>query len=326
MQGLIAGSEKIADSEKAQIMLIFTRQNIDVNYEKILAELYKVNTVQGIQNAWDVLSHSPIPDSILIDVQNISGRSLALCKDLKSTPYFQHIPIIFLSPKGKQDLQSEAFSAGAADILDYPPQISDLLARLNHHIQQYHKTRRLESLIYIDPLTHLPNAAKFKDVMQQEWARCARYGHHMTLMLIRINHHKNEHVIQKNSDYYALTASIGEMLRYLAGRPGDIFASINENTFGLLLSDCAEEGAQMKSAQIMQKMEHSILHTSHQDLAHALTCTVAYTIAAPSSDSSYESIMSSTTELLMHSKEAGILSVARVLEKTSLAEDVKTTK
>ena len=265
---------------------------------------FAVTLTESPDKAWELLNRQPLPDAILLDIVQDQEDDLAFCSRIKENRYFKDIPIVFIGAQGETSISSQAFVVGAADFVEKPPAMAELIARLDRHIEQYHKTKRLESLIYIDPLTHLPNASKLLEVLQQEWSRCARYWHHLSLLLIRV---ENLRVVRDNfgnDEFYAVTASIADDLCSVGARPGDLFASVDDDTFALLLSDCSSEGAHLKAKQIKQKFEHPHFMAKHEASAKDIYCTVAYSTAAPAGGSSAQELMKQTEELLMQADES----------------------
>ncbi|WP_371194444.1 diguanylate cyclase domain-containing protein [Glaciecola sp. SC05] len=302
-----------AGREKHRLMVVDSAEQSADSYAALLGEYYELILMPSLDSAWEAVNRSPLPDAILIDADKQTEDALAFCHRIKENRYFQDVPVILLSLNSNPNLHSQAFSSGAADCIVKHAHISELLARLKRHITQYHKTMRLESLIYIDPLTHLPNAAKFKDVLKQEWARCARYWHHLSLLLIRVDNLPSLKGGINRDEYYAISARIADNLCKVGARPGDLLASVNENTFGLLLSDCGPQGANMKSAQIMQQLKTPNAMSTHQTSVENMRCTIAYTIAAPAGGSSAQELMSTTENLLLASQQAGVFKNDKML-------------
>ncbi|MFC4698564.1 response regulator [Glaciecola siphonariae] len=287
------------EQELHRIMIVDDSASELTIYANSLAANFAVTVADSADKAWELLNRSPLPDAIVLDIMLSDIDGIALCDRIKETRYFSDIPIIFLSALDEPNIKSQAFELGAADFVSKPPVMSELTARLNRHIAQYHKTKRLESLIFIDPLTHLPNEVKFHEVLKQEWSRCARYWHHLSLLMIRV--HGLERVKEHFGvdEYYAVTASIADDLCSVGARPGDLFASIGDNTFALLLSDCSTEGALLKAKQISERFEHPHFMVNHETSAKHLYCSIAYTVAAPAGGSSVNEIMKTTEDLLL---------------------------
>ncbi|WP_395338552.1 diguanylate cyclase domain-containing protein [Ningiella sp. W23] len=267
-------------------------------YSSELSPYFSLNFVQSNEKAWEVLNRSPLPDAIILNMQEDNSDSVDLCHRLKEQTYFKDIPVIFLSNQSDTQNKYAAFDSGGADYLQKPVQMNELRMRLTRHIELYHKTKRLESLIYIDPLTHLPNAAKFNEILEQEWARCARYWHHLALIMVRIDNFQS---LKRNfgaDEYYAVTASIADDLCSVGARPGDLFASYAQDTFVLLLSDCSSEGAKQKARQIRNKFDNPHFMAKHQASAKDIGCTIAVTIAAPAGGSSTKELIDTAEEVL----------------------------
>ncbi|HAX76978.1 MAG TPA: adenylate/guanylate cyclase with GAF sensor(s), partial [Cyanobacteria bacterium UBA11372] len=94
---------------------------------------YKVRPVPDGNLAIEAVSKSK-PDLILLDIlmPNIDGYEV--CKQLKSNPETENIPIIFLSALNEGLDKALAFQVGGADYITKPFQIEEALARVNHQL------------------------------------------------------------------------------------------------------------------------------------------------------------------------------------------------
>jgi len=257
------------------------------------------------KQAWELLNRAPLPDAIILDIMMPNEDGLALCDRIKESQFTRDIPIIFVSALTGATIKSQAFEIGGADFIAKPPNVAELIARINRHISVYRKTKRLESLIYIDPLTHLPNASKFRDVLQQEWSRCARYWHHLSLLLIRIDNMDQFREKHGKDEYYSLTASIADDLCSIGCRPGDLLASLGNNIFALLLSDCSTKGASIKADEIMKRFNNPNFVVNQQKNAQGITCTVGQAVAAPAGGGKPEQLFQMADDLLFESLQSG---------------------
>jgi diguanylate cyclase (GGDEF)-like protein len=292
-----------SEPQKHRIMVIDTGELEQQHYFSELAKHYSISFINSTDQAWELLNRAPLPDAIVLDVSisEADSAGLQFCHRIKEAPSFNDIPRVFLSVLIDPVIKTQVFELGCADFLAKPFDNAELCARLNHHIHQYHKTKKLESLIYIDPLTHLPNAAKFNEVLRQEWSRCARYWHHLSLIFVQVN---NTALIKQDyglDEYYAVIASMADDLCSVGARPGDLFASLDDNTFALLLSDCSVQGAQLKVSQIQDKLDHPHFMANHPHSGKNIACTVAYTVAAPAGGSSCDELIKTTKDLLIQS-------------------------
>ncbi len=271
-------------------------------YANGLSKHFTLSFAKSSGEAWDLLNRAPIPDVIILDILMPNEDGLALCDRVKSSEFTHDIPIIFISALTGPTIKAQAFSLGGADFVSKPPMVDELVARINRHVKVYRKTKRLQSLIYIDPLTHLPNESKFRNVLSQEWARCARYWHHLSLVLVRI-----ENITSlKNSnrdDYYNLIASIADDLSSVGERPGDLFAHLSEELFGLILSDCSLKGANHKAAQILARFHQPSFVNADISHARRVNCSISVASAAPAGGGQPEGLFSAADELLFEAKQ-----------------------
>ena len=256
--------------------------------------------------AWDLLNRAPLPDAIILDIVMPNEDGIELCDRIKENRFTRDIPIIFLSALSSPTIKSQAFEVGGADFVTKPPIVSELIARIKRHVAVYRKTKRLESLIFIDPLTHLPNASKFREVLKQEWSRCSRYWHHLSLILVKVENMTLYRESYGKDEYYSLTASIADGLSSIGSRPGDLFASIGSDCFALLLSDCSLEGANLKAEQIMAKFAHPNFVVNQQVGANSIDCTVAVAVAAPAGGGESEQLFQSADDLLFEAQQNGV--------------------
>lgn len=280
-------------------------------YANGLAKHFTMVFAKSSGEAWDLLNRVPLPDAIILDIMMPNEDGLELCDRIKENQFTRDIPIIFISALTGPTIKSQAFEIGGSDFVTKPPMVTELVARIKRHVAVYRKTKRLESLIFIDPLTHLPNASKFREVLKQEWSRCSRYWHHLSLILIKIENMTQYRESHGKDEYYNLTASIADGLSSIGSRPGDLFASIGSDCFALLLSDCSLNGANLKAEQIMAKFNHPNFVVNQQVGARGIACTVAVAVAAPAGGGESEQLFRTADDLLFEAQQRGASKIYR---------------
>lgn len=283
-------------------------------YANGLAKYFTMVFANSATQAWDLLNRHPLPDAIILDIMMPNEDGLAICERLKENQLTRDIPVIFISALTGPSIKAQAFEIGGADFITKPPMVTELIARIKRHVAIYHKTKRLESLIYIDPLTHLPNASKFREVLNQEWSRCARYWHHLSLLLIRIDKIEQFKADHGDEEYFSLVASIADDLSKFGGRPGDLFASLGNDVFGLLLSDCSTEGASIKAKQVMDHFNNPNFVVNQNISAQKVSCTIGLAVAAPAGGGRAEELFQLADDLLFESQKHGIGRIYRSQE------------
>lgn len=89
-------------------------------------------TVRTASNGREALAAAEreAPHLILLDVMMPELDGVAACRLLRSRRSLSRIPVIFLTAKGEEEAQIEAFEAGADDYINKPVQIKVLMSRI----------------------------------------------------------------------------------------------------------------------------------------------------------------------------------------------------
>lgn len=96
------------------------------------------------------------PDIILLDVNMPGMDGFECCRQLKTRPELEHVPVIFLTARVESEDIQAGFSAGAVDYVTKPFLAAELLARVDTHLKiqeqrriQEWQVKRLNELIGI---------------------------------------------------------------------------------------------------------------------------------------------------------------------------------
>ncbi|MFQ3208146.1 MAG: diguanylate cyclase (GGDEF)-like protein [Glaciecola sp.] len=300
--GNLLNKEDSLQKTNCRVLVIDDSQIELTVYLNGLGKEFDVSFSVDTRTAWELLHSAPLPDAIILDIMMPNEDGLQLCNRIKETQFIQDVPIIFVSSLTKPSVKAQAFELGGADFIIKPPVMSELIARLRRHIALYRKTKKLESLIFIDPLTHLPNAARFQEVLGIEWARSARYWHHLTLLTIRIDSLDTIRKIAGEDKYFTTIAAVADGLACAGNRPGDLVATLSNNTFAVLLSDCGHDGAIHKANQIMSRFDNGELALPGTHLS----CTISYGVAAPAGGGSPEVLLQAINNVMLESQQRGL--------------------
>jgi len=91
------------------------------------------------------------PDLILLDINLPDMTGVEVCNRLKADHETKEIPVIFISALGETDLKVKALEGGGVDYITKPIEPSEVLARINTHIEihrlQQHLVFQSEKLI-----------------------------------------------------------------------------------------------------------------------------------------------------------------------------------
>lgn len=80
-----------------------------------------------------------LPDLILLDVRMPQMTGYEACKEIKSTPDLQHVPVAFLSAKGQEGEIRSGLEAGAVEYILKPFAPDDLTEKIQSILQTYSK-------------------------------------------------------------------------------------------------------------------------------------------------------------------------------------------
>jgi two-component system, sensor histidine kinase and response regulator len=101
--------------------------------------------IEGKQ-AISILQHSPDYDLLLLDIDMPVLNGIETCIMIREDSQLQDLPIIFLTAFTDNDKIIAGFQAGAQDYVTKPFNSSELLARVNTHLQLKNKTEQLREL------------------------------------------------------------------------------------------------------------------------------------------------------------------------------------
>ncbi len=111
----------------------------DVEIRQMLTILFElegwrvVDAKDGFE-ALDILGLN-LPDAIVLDVMMPNMDGLTFCQSLRSSPRTAEIPIIMLSGKPTEVAKREGLQAGASAYFIKPPDLNELISRLNQLTQ-----------------------------------------------------------------------------------------------------------------------------------------------------------------------------------------------
>ena len=205
-------------------------------FESILAdEGYRILTAASGSEALRIAQTEPV-DLILLDVVMPGMDGYETCKQLKSIPATQHIPVIFLTILAETQDEEIGLNLGAVDYLVKPVCAPILKARVRNHMSLKKFRDSIESLCMIDSLTGIPNRRYFEMILEKEWRRSLRTQDAISLFLIDI-----DQFVAYNRTYGRLAGdmclkSVVAVLEQSAKRAGDTVIRYGGEEFALISS------------------------------------------------------------------------------------------
>ncbi|WP_291516102.1 response regulator [Acidovorax sp.] len=82
-----------------------------------------------------------VPDGVLLDAVMPGMDGFALCRQLKATPPWSHVPVVFMTGLSDTEQILRGFASGGVDYVVKPLRIPEVLARLATHVRNAQATR-----------------------------------------------------------------------------------------------------------------------------------------------------------------------------------------
>ncbi len=115
---------------------------------KVLSEILKERgyTVRPVPSGKLALSAATLeaPDLFLLDIMMPDMDGYETCKRLKEIPAIKDIPVIFISALDNTDGKVKGFEAGGVDYITKPFESTEVLMRVDKHLELHHLQKKLE--------------------------------------------------------------------------------------------------------------------------------------------------------------------------------------
>ncbi len=118
-------------------------ENLQVLGSTLFDSGYEIAIAENAKSALKILDEI-LPDLILLDIMMPEIDGFQLCKQIKNNDALKDIPIIFLTAKSDTDNIIKGFQYGAVDYITKPFNQSELLIRVQSHIELQQSKRQIE--------------------------------------------------------------------------------------------------------------------------------------------------------------------------------------
>ena len=101
--------------------------------DALLAENYLVLAARDADEALERFELT-VPDGVLLDAVMPGTDGFALCQQIKATPAWSHVPILFMTGLSETEQILKGFASGGVDYVVKPLRIPEVMARLATHV------------------------------------------------------------------------------------------------------------------------------------------------------------------------------------------------
>ena len=261
----------------------------------ILDEYDVIPSLNG-KNALKLIESESI-DIVLLDIVMPDLDGYEVCKQLKSNPKTQHIPVIFITVKSDEDSIEKAYDAGAVDYTIKPFRPKEIRARVKTSLALSKSLRDLEFLASYDTMTNIYNRRKFFELGENIFKE---NSNDIYTIMIDIDHFKNINDTYGHSTGDKVIKNVTSLISqnlpdsFIFGRiGGEEFAIIaksdnKDNLFGL-----------------MENIRIDISKSIVKEEIHNIVCSVSYGLSQKKHSDSIDILLKRSDEALYEAKKEG---------------------
>jgi diguanylate cyclase (GGDEF)-like protein len=322
--------------EKTRRILIVddVPQNIQLVASNLQPEGYQLAFAQNGTEAISQIEEGNF-DLVLLDVMMPDLDGFSVCRKLKSSPQFKHLPVIFLTAKTDKNSILEGFNAGGVDYITKPFSGAELVARVKNHLEllearekledinvELNKeilkgiqmenalreseqklkemNRTLEKLARTDPLTQLSNRRNIMEQITYEQSRAKRSGHCFSLVIADIDNFKSFNDKHGHDCGDQVLKEVSQLIKENL-RAQDQVARWGGEEFLLLLPETELEGGIEAAEKIRKALEEKIFTYEGQ----SLSVTMTFGVKDCQCNESIDQCINAADMALYKGKEAG---------------------
>ena len=272
-------------------------------------------------------------DLILMDMILPDTDGITAIRANGARPQTRNIPIIMVTGEQDEAILRAAFAAGAMDFVTKPVNQVALLARIgsalrlkreiDQRIAREHdletRQRELEAsqeelaaanaelarLSLTDGLTGVANRRHFDQRLRGEWARAARDGTPLALLLADVDHFKRYNDTYGHQLGDRCLALVAGALREHSGRASDLVARYGGEEFAVLLPNTDLDGAAAVGERLRAAVAALAIPHSASSAGPIVSLSLGAATMRPSPDVPETTLIATADGALYRAKETG---------------------
>lgn len=164
---------------------------------------------------------------------------------------------------------------------------------------------RLNELSRTDELTRLANRRLFNEAYAYEWARCARHGEPLSLMLLDIDHFKRLNDKEGHAYGDEVLREIAPILQAFARRTGDLAARLGGEEFVIMLPGCDLDDAMERAEALRDSIERLEIPHPDSPLSRHVTVSIGLATTQPRGREPLATCLAAANRFMYEAKQAG---------------------
>jgi diguanylate cyclase (GGDEF)-like protein len=255
--------------------------NLRLLQELCEAAGYRVLTAEDGTTVLAVVARER-PDLVLLDLHMPDRDGFEVLETLKGDPELGAIPVVIVTALGDAESRARGIELGAEDYVTKPFRVFEIQQRIRNSLRlsaAEHAIKaaeeRAQQAELIDPLTRAGTSAQLLVTLDYEYTRAERYGHELTVMLLRISNYSE--LVKETS----IETGEGALVQLAAGLRASIraidhlFRSDLEE-FTIVLPETGVDGANIVRARVADRHRDGTLWSARieppPDLSFGLAC------------------------------------------------------
>ena len=297
-------SDPLASDGRQVILVVDDHPAVLSAIESKLGADYRIITAHSALAA-TTLALADSPDLIVLETKLAELDGFELCRQLKSDPQTEDIPVIFLTAFDAGENEIRGLELGAIDFIVKPIRPAALALRINNHLA----LKRARDLLYnqslVDTLTGIGNRRCFEDTFSREWFRAARQGMPISLALIDLDQFRryNQEFGRAKGD--ECLKQVARMLKSVLQRWADTPARYGGARFVAILPQTTDDGAGRVAERIQEGLASLALPYNTAEGQAAVTVSIGVASCVPASGQDPVLLLRLADERLVEAKNAG---------------------
>lgn len=164
---------------------------------------------------------------------------------------------------------------------------------------------KLKQLANVDGLTQVANRRKFDEYLANEWRRCMREKHHLSLILCDVDSFKNYNDTYGHQAGDDCLVKVAKVIQETVKRPADLVARYGGEEFAIILPNTRATGAMIVAETIGKQILDLQIYHVNSPVSQYVTVSLGVSSIIPTVKFSPELLVAAADRALYQAKSAG---------------------